>query len=164
LKKTRRTIPDKVTKGNVSVIERLFSIDISQPHAVLATESNGQPYTSLVAYALSPDARGIVFTTPKSTRKHRNILKNKKVSLLIDTRTNTERDYLNAESVTILGKAYPVRKGKKWIALSRILLKKHPRLADIMDSPETTLVLIRITTCIHVSQFQSVTVWNVKSE
>lgn len=163
MKKKRQTIPDKVTTGNVSILQRLFAIDISQLHAVLATESNGQPYTSLVAYALSPDATGIIFTTPRSTRKYKNILKNKKVSLLIDTRTNTDRDYLNAESVIILGEAYPLKRGKKWIAFSRILLTKHPRLADIMDSSETALVLIRITTCIHVSQFQSVTVWNVKS-
>jgi nitroimidazol reductase NimA-like FMN-containing flavoprotein (pyridoxamine 5'-phosphate oxidase superfamily) len=163
MKKTRQGLPDKVAKGDVIIPERLSAINTSQLHAVLATESDGQPYTSLIAYALSPDARGIIFTTPRATRKYRNILKNKKVSLLIDTRRNTEKDYLDAESVTILGKAFPIRRGKKWIELSGVLLKKHPRLADIMESPETALVLIRITACVHVSQFQRVTVWNVKS-
>jgi nitroimidazol reductase NimA-like FMN-containing flavoprotein (pyridoxamine 5'-phosphate oxidase superfamily) len=154
-------IPDKPSKGTVSVSARLFIFDKIQPHAVLATESNGQPYTSLVAYALTPDAKGLIFITPKTTRKYKNILRNKQVSLLLDTRTNTPEDYMVAESITILGKAQLLRKSEKWMRLASIFTKKHKKLKKIVASPETALILVEITTCIHVTQFQSVTIWEV---
>lgn len=125
-------------------------------YAVLATESERQPYTSLIAYAVTPDARGIVFATPTSTHKYKNILKNRCVSLLIDTRSNTEKDYTEAEAITILGNAYPVKRGKKWIELAKILKKKHKRLSSFIDSLQTAIVYIEITKYIHVTKFQSV--------
>lgn len=152
-------IPDTVSIGTISVPDRLFVFDKVQPHAVLATESNGQPYTSLIAYALTPDAHGLIFITPRSTRKYRNIMKNRQVSLLLDTRTNTPEDYMTAESITVLGKAFPVRKGEKWNRLAKIFTRKHPYLKKIVSSPETALVLVEMSVCIHVTRFQSVTIW-----
>lgn len=132
-------------------------------HAVLATESEGQPYTSLISYAVTPDAKGIVFATPKSTQKYKNILKNRCVSILIDTRSNTEKDYTDAEAITILGNAHPIRRGKKWMEYAKILKRKHKRLASFIDSSETALVYINITKYIHVTKFQSVSV-DLKSD
>jgi len=159
VKKSEESIPDRVKKGSAPILERLNALDKDQLHAVLATESDGQPYTSMIAYALTPDKKGIVFITPQKTRKYKNILKNNKVSLLIDTRANTEKDYMSAESLTILGNAKPVRKGGKWSELAGVLILKHPNLNKIIHSPETKLILVKITRCIHVTRFQTVSEW-----
>ena len=159
MKKSEESIPDRVKKGTVPVLERLNAIDKDQLHAVLATELDGQPYTSMIAYALSPDKKGIVFATPPKTQKYKNILKNNRVSLLIDTRSNTEKDYMSAESLTILGNAIPVRKGEKWSKLAGVLIRKHPNLNEIIHSPETKLIFVKITRCIHVTRFQTVSEW-----
>jgi len=45
----------------------------------------------------------------QATTKYKNIQKNRWVSLLIDTRTNTDRDYTYAEAVTITGTARTIR-------------------------------------------------------
>jgi|WetSurMetagenome_2_1015567.scaffolds.fasta_scaffold66175_2 heme iron utilization protein len=156
-------IPDRVSKGDVSVPERLKFLDKTQLHAVLATEAAGQPYTSLIAYALTPDMKGVLFITPKFTRKYKNIMKNSRVSLLIDTRSNTKKDYMSAEAVTILGNAVLVRKGKKQSEFADILIKKHPGLREIIHSPETAHIFVEISACIHVTQFQSVSIWNIKA-
>lgn len=163
MKRSDKIIPDRISRGTVSVRERLGFLDRTQPHAVLATDAEGSPYTSLIAYALTSDMKGFLFITPKSTRKYRNILKNNHVSLLIDTRSNTEKDYMGAESVTILGKAGPVRKGRKWSELAGILLAKHPVLRKVMLSPETALIMVEIKKCIHVTNFQSVSTWDVET-
>ena len=157
-------IPDRVSKGDVSVQERLKFLDKTQLHAVLATEAAGQPYTSLIAYALTPDMKGVLFITPKFTRKYKNIMKNSRVSLLIDTRSNTKKDYMGAEAVTILGNAVSVRKGKKRSELADIFLKKHHGLREIINSPETAFILVEINACMHVTQFQSVSIWNNKAD
>ncbi len=155
-------IPDTVSRGNVNVAERLIILNRTEPHAVLATESAGQPYTSLIAYALTPDAKRLLFITPRRTQKFKNILRNRRVSLLIDNRRNTDEDYMSAESVTIMGTAQPVKRGTTRMELATIFARKHPRLKSIISSPETALILVQITVCIHVTRFQSVTIWEVR--
>lgn len=159
MKKSEESIPDRVKKGSAPIFERLNALDKDQLHAVLATESDGQPYTSMITFALSPDRKGIIFITPRKTQKYKNILKNNHVSLLIDTRSNTEKDYLSAESLTILGNAFPVRKGEKWSELTQVLIGKHPKLKEIIHSAETKLIFVKITRCIHVTRFQAVSEW-----
>lgn len=159
MKRSKESIPDRVKKGTISVLDRLNALDKDQLHAVLATDSDGQPYTSMIAYALTPDKKGIVFATPRKTQKYKNILKNNRVSLLIDTRSNTEKDYMSAESLTILGNAKRVRKGGKWSVLAGVLMRKHPNLNEIIRSPETKLIFVKITRCIHVTRFQTVSEW-----
>jgi uncharacterized pyridoxamine 5'-phosphate oxidase family protein len=159
VKKPEESIPDRVKNGTIPVLERLNAMDKEQLHAVLATESDGQPYTSMIAFALSPEKKGIVFITPQKTRKYKNILKNNHVSLLIDTRSNTEKDYMSAESLTILGNAFPVRKGERWSELTKVLIRKHPKLNEIIHSAETKLIFVKINQCIHVTRFQTVSEW-----
>ena len=159
MKKSKESLPDRIKKGTISVLDRLNALDKDQLHAVLATDSDGQPYTSMIAYALTPDKKGIVFATPRKTHKYKNILKNNRVSLLIDTRSNTEKDYMSAESLTILGNAKRVRKGGKWSVLAGVLMQKHPNLNEIIRSPETKLIFVKITRCIHVTRFQTVSEW-----
>ena len=60
----------------------------SQIQGVLATQHQQQPYTSLMAFAVTPDLRRIVFATARATRKYANLLDNPRASLLIDNRCN----------------------------------------------------------------------------
>jgi hypothetical protein len=152
-------IPFETSQGAVDVPGRLKFLNDTQRHAVLATVSGGTPHTSLIAFALTSDGRALIFATPKATAKYRNIVKNSRVSLLIDTRTNLESDYRGAEAVTIAGTAGPVRKGRQWTELGNVLIGKHPALKDFVDAPGTALIMVRISRCVHVGRFQVVSVW-----
>lgn len=157
-----KSVPHTVRKGAAPVRERLKFLDRKVLHAVVATESGGSPYTSLVAFALTEDARGLIFATPRDSQKYRNILKNRNVSCMIDNRENTARDYLKAEAVTITGTAAPVRQGKKRQQLGLLLIKKHPPLKRFIGDPSTALILVRAERCLHAGSFQSVSIWDVK--
>jgi uncharacterized pyridoxamine 5'-phosphate oxidase family protein len=157
-----KKIPLNKTQGKVHVLERLRVLNKNQLHAVLATDANGQPYTSLVAFALTPDIKGILFATPKKTSKYRNIIKNGKVSLMIDTRLNTTKAYMRSEAVTILGSAIPIRRSKKWHELAGVLIKKHPQLKEFVMADSSSLVLVSFRKILHTSGFQRVTVWELK--
>jgi nitroimidazol reductase NimA-like FMN-containing flavoprotein (pyridoxamine 5'-phosphate oxidase superfamily) len=152
-------LPHKKKPGTADVPERLRALNASQLHAVLCTVGGEAPYASIVAYALTPDLRGLLFATPRATTKYRNILENKNVSLLIDTRSNTGEDYMGAEAVTITGTARPLRKGAHRDELSRVMIRKHPGLAKFVRAEGTALVLVEIKNCLHVTEFQSVTRW-----
>jgi len=157
----KRSIPHQARKGSVPVPERLKVLDQLEGQAVLATESEGQPYTSLVSFALLPSLKGAVFATTKATFKYRNIRKNGRVALFIDNRSKGEADLLEAEAVTILGTARPIRRGKRWKELARILTQKHPSLTTFVRDPSTALVLIEAAHCLHVSRFQTISRWDV---
>lgn len=155
----RKAIPLEKREGQVLVPERLSILNKRERHAVLATDGDGRPYTSLIAFACAPDMGHILFATPRRTRKYENIRKNSHVSILIDTRSNTEGDYLQAEAITIVGTATPVRRGTKWKELVHHLTGKHPDLAEFVSSPTTALIAVKITECFHVGQFQIVSRW-----
>lgn len=155
----KKSIPVNVRPGSVDVQERLRVLDRSEPHAVLATISDNSPYTSLLAYTLTPDLKGIVFATPRKTRKYRNIIQNHNVSLLIDTRSNSSRDYLEAEAVTATGWARPVRRGRERSELADLLIEKHPALKEFINAPTTAIILVEIEAYMHVSRFQETTEW-----
>jgi hypothetical protein len=160
----KSTIPKTTSEGSASIPERLKLLDRTQAFAVLATEDAGRPYTSLVAFALSPDLTKVLFATPKATRKYRNILKGKHVALLIDDRSRRGKALLQAEALTILGSAAPLKRGHARDELAAIFVRKHPDLEEFVQSSTTALVSVAIRECVHVSQFQTVSVWRVEED
>ena len=159
---TKEQIPVTTKKGTVVIPERLKDFDVKEDFAVLATDDNGSPYTSLISYALTPDLRMVIFATPKGTRKYKNILNSSQVALLIDNRSKSKHRLLETEAITVIGAAKYVRKGKKWDELSRIFLRKHPDLEEFIHASTTALMAVQIIECIHVGHFQTLSVWNSK--
>ena len=158
LDKKDDSLPFVKTEGHVSLRERLEALCGSEMSAVLATDCDGQPYTSLVSFALSPDFKGLIFATPKATSKYKNIIRNPRVSVLIDNRRYVGDDIMQGEAVTILGVAKTVRRGKLRQALAGTLVKKNPALSGFINAPTTALIYVEALTYIHVGRFQAVTV------
>lgn len=157
-------IPVKTKSGTIPVSARLRKINATQFFGVLATDDNGQPYTSLIAFALTADLNKVIFATPKGTRKYKNILQSKHVSLLLDNRSSARKNLMETEAITIIGTARLVRRGKTWQELAAIFLNKHPELEEFIQSRTTALILLVATRCIHVGRFQTVTVWDCAQE
>lgn len=153
-------VPSTTRKGSVLIPERLKVLDRMEYFAVLATDDHGQPYTSLVNFALTPDCKAIIFATPRATRKYRNMIKTQSVALLIDSRSKKTKNLMGTEAVTVIGKARPLRRGKAWEAFVNIYIRKHPDLAEFVHSPSTAFMVVDATLCVHVSQFQTISVWD----
>lgn len=116
----------------------------SQRFAVLATQSNGQPYSNLVAFAKSKDLGSLLFVTNRNTRKFSNAQSNKEVAFLIDNRTNQSSDLQNAIAITALGNIREVDKNDSNY-LSQIYISKHPQLADFLNEPSNALMEVVVT-------------------
>ena len=153
------TVPSRTSKGSVDVRARLRRLDRTRRHAVLATIGSTGPLVSLVAFVLTKDGRGMVFATPSATAKYRNMKKDSRVSLLIDTRENSRKDYLSAEAVTVFGRATEIQEGARWAELATLLASKHEELGPFIAAPTTALMLVKIGRCVHVGKFQEVTTW-----
>jgi len=132
-----------------SIIGRLLS---SQRLAVLASYGDDQPYTSLVAFVASDDLRAIYFATTRATRKFANLTQCAQVSMLIDNRSNRQRDFHKGIAATALGSVSEVEKSEA----AEHYLRKHPHLKDFIESPSTALFQISVERYYLVSRFQNV--------
>jgi heme iron utilization protein len=135
--------------------KKIKSISGQTRFAVLATESNGCPYTNLVGFLLSKDLKNLYFFTSKNTRKYRNILNNPEVCLLIDTRDKfPDKTYL-ITAITLIGKAEIMEDMPGSVV--DMYLKKNAELKDFTESSFNVLVRVNITRYILVDRFQEVT-------
>lgn len=136
--------------------ERLRELFGYQSLGVVATQNEGQPYASLVAFVASEDLRRIYFVTPKATRKFGYLCKDHRVAILINNSTNQTEDFHRAMSVTAVGSAAEVSEAEREQAL-RMYLARHPHLEDFVKSPSCAMVRIALRSYYMVRNFQNVT-------
>ena len=134
---------------------RLRDLCISQKLAVISTQSDGQPYASLVAFVASDDLRHIFFVTAKTTRKFANLTKDPRVAILINSSTNDEADFHEAVSITATGIAEEINDSERQEKLE-LYLSKHPYLDDFAKSPSCAFIRVAARSYYMVQNFQKV--------
>ena len=126
----------------------------SQRFAVIATQSQRQPYNNLIAFAEADNLMSLLFVTGRDTKKYSNTKANKRVAVLVDNRTNQVADISGAIAITALGTVEEVAVDKR-AYLSEIYLSKHPQLKDFLLKPSNALMRVAVTDYI-VASFESV--------
>ena len=135
-------------------IVQLFN---SQNLAVAATDMHGLPYTSLVAFAADSELKFLIFATFRDTRKFGNLIRNKKISLLVDNRKNLNTDFQETVAVTIEGKAVVIDIDQdNYDKYVELYLKKHSYLDSFLNSPNCALIRVDVEKYHFVSRFQNV--------
>lgn len=140
---------------DTELLAQIRDLFASQRLGVLATSQQGQPYTSLVAFAFSEDLRQLYFATTRATRKFANLQSDPRVSLLIDSRSNRSDDFREAVAVTALGSAREVT-GQERQKLMDAYLVRHPSLEEFLRTPTCALLRIKVRRYALVSRFQNV--------
>jgi uncharacterized protein YhbP (UPF0306 family) len=130
-----------------------------QLYGVLCTQGQGQPYGSLVAYAMTPDLGSAVFATQKATRKYRLLSECAHVALVVDNRSALPGQLMDVEAVTATGRAHEVATGPEFERWSRLLTDRHPYLNTFVRSASCGLFHIDIVRYLHVTRFQEVRQW-----
>jgi nitroimidazol reductase NimA-like FMN-containing flavoprotein (pyridoxamine 5'-phosphate oxidase superfamily) len=130
----------------------------SQRYAVLATDDRGQPYTSLMAFAVTDDMTEVVLLTDRGTQKYANLMSNRRVAVFIDDRENSGADTRDAVAVTALGDAEEVD-GDVCSGLRATYLVRHPYLADFAVSPSCAIIRVKVRRYVVVRCFQDVVEW-----
>lgn len=139
------------TRKLSELIKRLLA---SQRFAVIATQSEGQPYSNLIAFAEADNLSSLLFVTGRDTKKYSNATASKRVAVLVDSRTNQASDLNNTIAITALGTIEEVATDHKDY-FSRIYLSKHPQLEDFLHKPSNALMRIVVTDYI-VASFKKV--------
>jgi hypothetical protein len=142
-----------------SIPERIRRLLTEQPYAVLCTQSQSQPYGSLVAFAASDDLKTLAFSTTVATRKYRLLTECEHVALLIDSRSDSSVDMMRIEAVTATGQARVVAAGPEFDCWAGLLTACHPHLAPFVKAKSSALVCVQVVRYFHVCRFQEVRQW-----
>lgn len=144
---------------HTDLVSRIGRLVRTQPYGVLCTQSQSQPYGSLVALAATDDLTTFVFATPITTRKFRFLSECDQVALVIDSRAGTPDELMRAEAVTATGRAHVVPFGPEFDRWAGLLLERHPRLTAFVRAESTALVRIEVVRYLHVGRFQEARQW-----
>jgi heme iron utilization protein len=135
-------------------LKRIRDLFKSQKLAVLSTFYKDQPYCNLVAFVETNDSKSLIFATNRNTRKYRNLLINRGVSLLIDDRTNLSDDFRQEVAITVLGSAEEATPDEAPYFAER-LISKLPDIAGFVSGVDTAIFKVRINDYI-IASFESV--------
>jgi len=109
--------------------------------AVLATEGNGQPHTSLIAITPFEDSRQIIFATYRNTLKYQNLSHNNKVAVFIEGGYINKKGLKDNVVLTIIGHTEEINTDES-DAPYREHLKRHPEMESFMLSPDCVLIRV----------------------
>ena len=137
------------------VQHRLRNLFEAQNLAVVATQTGGQPYASLVAFVATDDLRHLYFVTPRTTRKFSNLISDSRVAVLVNSSINQESDFHDAVALTVTGVAEEIKDPERE-AIQELYLSKHPYLEDFARSPSCAFIRVTARSYYMVQNFQNV--------
>jgi putative heme iron utilization protein len=127
----------------------------SQLLGVLGTHHEGEPYTSLVGFAATPDLKHLLFATGRATRKHANLVEDARASMLVDNRTNRPADFTEASAATAVGVVEEISDAER-AGFEGVFLAKHPHLESFVRSPSCVPLRLKVSVYMVVDHFQHV--------
>lgn len=117
---------------------------------VLSTCSDDIPDASLMLYMCDSPCAKIYMLTLKETNKYRNIVNNKRVSLLIDTRDTVPDKTSQIEALTIVGEAMIVRDMVFAQTLIEQMKKKHHSLSNLASGESVSVIEVTVQTILFL--------------
>jgi uncharacterized pyridoxamine 5'-phosphate oxidase family protein len=127
----------------IQIIEHIADILKDSKYAVLATEGDGQPHASLIAVTWLEGFRQLVFVTYRGTQKHRNITKNGKVAVFIESGSNSISLFQEKSVLTAYGHAEEIVLGEN-DKIFQAHLERNPDLLFLSQSKDCALMRIKV--------------------
>jgi nitroimidazol reductase NimA-like FMN-containing flavoprotein (pyridoxamine 5'-phosphate oxidase superfamily) len=124
-----------------------------QNFGVLCTQRQGQPYGSLMCFAVSDDLALIWLATERNTRKFESMDADNRVAFLVENTANKPSDAFEAVVATGTGRVSELSGSERSAALERYLLK-NPQLAEFVASPTCALLQLAVEVYQVVRKFQ----------
>lgn len=126
------------------MLDRMKDLLRSKAFCVLATVADDVPHCSLMAYVPDAPCRRLYMVTKRDTTKFRNLRRNPRVSLLVDTRDEPEEDERSTLALTVAGRVEPVEDPIELHQVRSALQERHPGLGPILESADTAVLYVRI--------------------
>jgi len=111
--------------------------------AVLATQRNGQPHASLMAFTPLEGVRFLAFATYRDTLKYESIRQDRRVAILVEDRQSYVRRSGKRLVLTALGEAIETSEEER-LAHIATHLSRHPGLRRFLSSPACEFMRVAV--------------------
>lgn len=111
--------------------------------AVLASQRDGQPHASLIAFTPLGDLRFLAFATYRETLKYESIGQDPRVAILVEDRESDLRYSGQRLVLTALGKAIDTPEEERHAYIAKHLTR-HPELQNFLRSPECEFIRVAV--------------------
>lgn len=111
---------------------------------VLATCNNNLPNSSLMQYIYDANCLSVFMLTLKGGSKQINVTSNPQVSILIDTRIDSQQSGLPIKALTVYGKAEFVNDPQRHQALVNQMVDRFSSLAELASDKRCLVIQMRI--------------------
>lgn len=111
--------------------------------AVLATQRDGQPHASLMAFTPLEGMRFLAFATYRGTLKYESIQLDRRVAVLVEDREGDEGHPGRRLVLTGLGQAIRTPEGERQAHIATHLAR-HPDLQRLLSSPECEFIRVAV--------------------
>lgn len=111
--------------------------------AVLATQRDGQPHASLIAFTPLEGMRFLGFATYRDTLKYESIQRDRRVAILVEDRESDARHSGKRTVLTALGEAIetPEQERRAYLATHAV---RHPDLQTFLSRPECEFIRVAV--------------------
>ncbi|MDX9953215.1 MAG: pyridoxamine 5'-phosphate oxidase family protein [Anaerolineae bacterium] len=111
--------------------------------AVLATQRNGQPHASLIAFTPLAGLRFLAFATYRDTLKYESIREDRRVAIFIEDREGGAGSSNPRLVLTAVGEALKMPEEERQ-AYSVLHLARHPDHERFLNSPDCEFIRVAI--------------------
>jgi nitroimidazol reductase NimA-like FMN-containing flavoprotein (pyridoxamine 5'-phosphate oxidase superfamily) len=111
--------------------------------AVLATQLNGQPHASIIAFTPLEGLQFLAFATYRDTLKYKSIREDRRVAILIEDREGDARGSDRRLVLTAVGEAIETREEDRHAHIVKHL-EQHPDLEKFLSSPDCEFVRVAV--------------------
>ena len=125
-----------------SKLEKIYDLLLRKDSCVLATTDGETPHCSLMAYVTGESGQRLYLVTSRASRKYQNILCQPRVSLLIDTRGEQQRELTQA--VTITGNCEILQDTAEIAEVKANFVRQHPQLIDFVRKNDVDVMCVQI--------------------
>ena len=124
------------------MLDKIKDLILRKDSCVLATTDGETPHCSLMAYVPCDSGERLFLATSSASRKYQNIQRHPRVSLLIDTRGEQQREFTQA--VTVTGTCDFLQDTAKIAQIKADFVRQHPHLDDFIRKDDIAVMCVEV--------------------
>ena len=125
-----------------NMLKKIKALILRKDSCVLATTDGETPHCSLMAYVPDESGERLFLITSSASRKYQNIRRHPRVSLLIDTRAEQQRDLTQA--LTVTGICETLQDTAEIARVKAAFVRQHPHLAGFIRKDEMAVMCVQV--------------------
>lgn len=142
-KQASACMSDPMTQEPSDIQDTILRVLERNRFAVLATQRDGQPHASLMAFTPLEGLRFLAFATYRETLKYESIRHDPRVAILVEDRESDPRSSGQRLVLTALGEAIETPEEERHAYIAKHLTR-HPGLQNFLSSSECEFIRVAV--------------------